>query len=291
MRNRLEDSRIGLYRPGMSSPFRRAQLTVGRDATLLDTLDHLRSAADRKSKHHFLFLGPRGIGKSHLLAIIEDRLAEEPRLASRMVVARFPEESIRTLSFADLLKQLVSILAERLADEPQWKDLYARLVQINDSNEVVDLVVPVLRRTNEANKRTIVVMIENLNELFSKQIRQDQQIGAIRKFFMDKNGCLLIGTAPMHFDAVTDVAQPFYDFFDTQVLQPFDKEQSVTLLKKTIALDGKGDTNAERDLSHVVMALHDMTGGNPRLMVMTCELIVREKIETAKEIEVEIIKN
>jgi hypothetical protein len=62
MRNRLEDSRIGLYRPGMSSPFRRAQLTVGRDAILLDTLDHLRSAADRKSKHHFLFLGPRGVG-------------------------------------------------------------------------------------------------------------------------------------------------------------------------------------------------------------------------------------
>ncbi len=43
MRNRSDDSRIGLYRPGMSSPFRRAQLTVGRDAILLDTLDHLRS--------------------------------------------------------------------------------------------------------------------------------------------------------------------------------------------------------------------------------------------------------
>ncbi len=289
MRNRSDDSRIGLYRPGMSSPFRREQLTVGREEILLDILDHLRSAADRKSKHHFLFLGPRGIGKSHLLAVIEDRLAEDPRLASRMVVARFPEESIRTLSFADLLKQLISILAVVLADEPQWKDLCVRLEQVQDSNEVVDLVVPLLRRTNEAKKRTIVVMVENLNELFSKQIRQDQQIGAIRKFFMDRNGCLLIGTAPMHFDAVTDVAQPFYDFFDTQLLQPFNKEQSVTLLHKTIALDGKSDTNAEKDLSHVVMALHDVTGGNPRLMVMTCELIVREKIETAKEILLRLV--
>ena len=283
MPNRSSDSRIGIYRPSMSSRFRREQLTVGRDALLLDTLDHLRSAADRKSKHHFLFLGPRGIGKSHLLAVIEDRIAADPRLATRLVVARFPEESVRTLSFADLLKQLVSILATNLTEEPLWKELSSKLEKIQDSNEVVDSVVPVLRRTNEEKKRTIVVMIENLNELFSKQIRQDQQIGAIRKFFMDKNGCSLIATAPMHFDAVTDVAQPFYDFFDTQTLRPFDKEQSVTLLNRTIELDGD-NTNAVKDLSHCVMALHDMTDGNPRLIVMTCELIVREGMESAKEI-------
>jgi DNA-binding MarR family transcriptional regulator/tetratricopeptide (TPR) repeat protein len=272
----------------MSSRFRREQLTVGRDAILLDTLDHLRSAADRKSKHHFLFLGPRGVGKSHLLAVIEDRIAADPRLATRLVVARFPEESVRTLSFADLLKQLVSILAINLTEEPHWKELSAKLEKIQDSNEVVDSVVPVLRRTNEAKKRTIVVMIENLNELFSKQIRQDQQIGAIRKFFMDKNGCLLIATAPMHFDAVTDVAQPFYDFFDTQTLQPFDKEQSVTLLHRTRELDGS-NTNAIKDLSHCMMALHDMTDGNPRLIVMTCELIVRDGIESAREILLRLV--
>jgi hypothetical protein len=272
----------------MSSRFRREQLTVGRDAILLDTLDHLRSAADRKSKHHFLFLGPRGVGKSHLLAVIEDRIAADPRLATRMVVARFPEESVRTLSFADLLKQLVSILASNLTEEPHWKELSAKLEKIQDSNQVVDSVVPVLRRTNEAKKRTIVVMIENLNELFSKQIRQDQQIGAIRKFFMDKNGCLLIATAPMHFDAVTDVAQPFYDFFDTQTLQPFDKEQSVTLLHRTRELDGS-NTNAIKDLSHCMMALHDMTDGNPRLIVMTCELIVRDGIESAREILLRLV--
>lgn len=288
MPNRSSDSRIGIYRPSMSSRFRREQLTVGRDAILLDTIDHLRSAADRKSKHHFLFLGPRGIGKSHLLAVIEDRIAADPRLATRLVVARFPEESVRTLSFADLLKQLVSILATNLAEEPLWKELSAKLEKIQDSNEVVDSVVPVLRRTNEAKKRTIVVMLENLNELFSKQIRQDQQIGAIRKFFMDKNGCSLVATAPMHFDAVTDVAQPFYDFFDTQTLRPFDKEQSVTLLNRTRELDGD-NTNAVKDLSHCVMALHDMTDGNPRLMVMTCELIVREGIESAREILLRLV--
>jgi tetratricopeptide (TPR) repeat protein len=288
MPNRSSDSRIGIYRPSMSSRFRREQLTVGRESILLDTLGHLRSAADRKSKHHFLFLGPRGIGKSHLLAVIEDRISADPRLATRLVVARFPEESVRTLSFADLLKQLVSILATNLTDEPLWRELSAKLEKIQDSNEVVDSVVPVLRRTNDAKKRTIVVMIENLNELFSKQIRQDQQISAIRKFFMDKNGCSLIATAPMHFDAVTDVAQPFYDFFDTQTLRPFDKEQSVTLLNRTRGLDGD-NTNAVKDLSHCVMALHDMTDGNPRLMVMTCELIVREGIESASEILLRLV--
>jgi len=94
---------------------------------LHDTLDHLRSAIERRSKHHFLFLGARGIGKTHLLSLIIDEIATDPRLARQMVVARFPEESLGTLSFPDFLLRLVSLLADQLADEPQWSELLTSL--------------------------------------------------------------------------------------------------------------------------------------------------------------------
>ena len=44
-----------------------------------------------------------------------------------------------------------------------------------------------------------------------------------------------------------------------------------------------------KEMSHCVMAIHDMTGGNPRLMVMTCEFIVLEGFDSAKEILLRLV--
>ena len=62
-------------------------------------------------------------------------------------------------------------------------------------------------------------MIENLGEVLSRQIRDGTDVAALRKFLMADNGCLLVATAPMHFDGITDIRQPFYDFFDIQMLE------------------------------------------------------------------------
>lgn len=191
--------RVGLYRSGGTAPEHRRQLTVGRASVLRDTIDHLRSGVDRKSKHHFLFLGPRGIGKTHLLSLFGDGIDDDPRLSLRMVVAKSPEESIGTLSFSDFLVWLVRLLADQVPDEKLWRDLHDLVSHKSDSTEIVDTLVPAIRNGNNSQKRTVVVLLENLNELFSKQMRKDKDIAALRKFFMDKNGCQLIATAPTYF--------------------------------------------------------------------------------------------
>ncbi|MEZ6087998.1 MAG: hypothetical protein R3C05_08235 [Pirellulaceae bacterium] len=239
----------GLYRTGSVSPQLRRQLTVGRDAVLRDTLDHIRSGLDRKSKHHFLFLGPRGIGKTHFLKLIEDGVAEDPRLVNRIVVARFPEESLGTLSFADFLVRLVRVVADSLPAEQSWEALY-KIVSANpDTDEVIDTVVPAIRKANNQDGRTILILLENLNEMFSANSEKRKTSGAMRKFFMDKNGCQLVATAPTYFDAVTDVAQPFYDFFDTQVLEALTKEHVVTLMQRHIDAFERGDDLDVRGVS------------------------------------------
>ena len=276
--------RSELYRSAVSTPGLRKQFTVGRDTILHDTLDHLRSAVDRRSKHHFLFLGPRGIGKTHLLSLVQDEIAADLRLATRIVVARFPEQSLGTLSFADFLLRLVSLLADQLPAEPPWRDLLASLSAKTDGSEVVDTVVPLLRSANHARSRTIVVMVEHLNELLSKQIRSSKDIAALRKFFMDNNGCLLMATAPMPFDAITDVGQPFYDFFDTQLLRPLDKEQTTTLLGRFVDWDQNGGSHDLEEAAPLAMAIHDLVEGNPRLIVMMCERAVHDGIRSAGDV-------
>ena len=217
---------FGLYRSTGVTAENRNRLTVGRDAILRDTMDHLRSGIDRASKHHFLFLGPRGIGKTHLLSLIEDGVADDPRLTGRIIVAKFPEESLGTLSFSDFLVRLVGAIADQLTTETFWSALHSSISVIADPSEVIDTVVPAIRKANASQKRTVLVLVENLNEMFSRQIRKDKDIGALRKFFMDKNGCQLIATASRHSDGRRA------DSTRSKAVRPNSPPSTATLLKR-----------------------------------------------------------
>ena len=103
------NSKIGLYRSGVTSPERLRHTSVAREHVLDNSVESLRGSVGRKSKHPLLFIGPRGIGKTHLLDCIEDTVQSDETLSASYVVVRFPEESNRTLSFADFLIGLCEI--------------------------------------------------------------------------------------------------------------------------------------------------------------------------------------
>lgn len=277
-------SYLGLYRAGMSTPEHRQHITVARHHLIEDAIDHLRRSMGRKSKHSFMFIGPRGSGKTHLLSLIEDQIAAHDDLAAHFVVARFPEESNRTLSFADFLLGLVEILRHQLPTEVVWGQLHEKLATESDDTIIVNSLVPALRMQNRERNRTVLVMLENLNEMFSKQMRKGTDVGAMRKFFMDDNGCQLIATAPVHFDAITSVSEPFFDFFDVQVVDLLDKNESIELVRRNLEWEQRTDLLASfSTLRPKIMALHDMTGGSPRLTLMLYELIVHDSVTEVRQ--------
>ena len=87
------NSNIGLYRSGVTSPERLRHTSVAREYLLDNAIESLRGSVGRKSKNHLLFIGPRGIGKTHLLSCIEDAVQSDETLSSSVVIVRFPEES------------------------------------------------------------------------------------------------------------------------------------------------------------------------------------------------------
>jgi tetratricopeptide (TPR) repeat protein len=268
----------------MTSPEHRKHITVAREQVLDDTLQTLRSNSRKRSKHHFLFIGPRGIGKTHLLSLIEDEIAADEELADQYVVARFPEESSRTLSFADFLLGLCEILKDVIPDEPIWEELYNQLQTEEDNATIVDSVVPIIRKENRRLKRTILITLENIHDVFTNQVRNRVDVAAFRKFLMGENRCLLIATAPMHFDGITDIDQPLYDFFDTQVLDNLSEQQTLDLIKLNLKWDQRADLLAEfATLRPRLLALYRMTGGSPRLIIMLYELIAHESIMSVQE--------
>ena len=273
------NTNIGLYRSGVTSPERLRRTSVGRQHLLDNAIESLRNSLGRKSKHHMLFVGPRGIGKTHLLSCIEDAVRSDKALSARAVVVRFPEESNRTRSFADFLIGLCRILKDVFEDEPIWSDLFADVETEEDNDTVVDTLVPAIREQNRRCNRTMLVMLENLGEIFTRQIRSKDDIASLRKFLMADNGCLLLATAPMHFDGITDIRQPFYDFFDIQILDNLSFEESVEVIRLNLQWDERKDIlDTFDDLRPRFQALYRMTGGNPRLTMMLYELIAQESV-------------
>ena len=277
-------SNIGLYRSGVTSPERLRKTTVARGHLLDNTLESLRGSVRRKSKNHLLFIGPRGIGKTHLLSCIEDAVQSDEALGKKIVVARFPEESNRTLSFADFLIGLCGILSEVLEDEPQWAEHFAVVQAEEDDARVTDRLVPAIRQENRRHGRTLLVMLENLGEVLSRQIRNRNDVASLRKFLMFDNGCLLVATAPMHFDGITDARQPFYDFFDIQILESLTFEETVEVIRRNLEWEERTDILANlEDLRPRLEALYRMTGRSPRLTMMLYELIAHESVTSVQE--------
>ena len=188
------------------------------------------------------------------------------------------------MSFADFLIGLCEILKDVVEDEPLWAELFARVQTEEDNARVVDILAPAIREQNRQHKRTLLVMLENLGEIFTRQIRDKNDLGSLRKFFMADNGCLLLATAPLHFDAITDVGQPFYDFFDTQILESLSFEETVEVIRLNLSWEKHEDILENFEgMRPRLQALYRMTGGNPRLTMMLYELIAHESITRVQD--------
>ena len=116
---------IGLYRSGITDEARMEETTVGREDMLVDLIDKIRSTHGKASHQHYVFVGPRGIGKTHFLSLVDYRIRRDPELAERVMVVRFPEEANRVGSFADFLLRVCEILSDLRGDP--WMSLYTRL--------------------------------------------------------------------------------------------------------------------------------------------------------------------
>lgn len=277
-------SHLGLYRAGLTGPEHRRYISVGRDVVFEDAIEILRLNKGKKPKHHQLFVGTRGIGKTHLLSLIEDEINRDPELSAAYRVVRFPEESHRTLSFADFLLGVCEVLRDTTTDEPVWQQLHDRLSTEENDSIIVDTLVPAIRQHRRDSGQALLVMLENLNQIFEEQIKSSRSIAAMRGFFMEDNGCLLIATAPLHFDAISDPKQPFYDFFDVQILDQLTDEQTIELIRRNLEWEKRDKILAGfPEMRPKLLALYRMTGGSPRLTLMLYELIAHETVTEIKK--------
>lgn len=238
---------------------------VARAHELGLVLEDLRGNIASPSCQHILVVGPRGRGKTMLLARIAAELRGDGDLADSLLLVRFMEESPEIFSLSDFWLETMFHLANevdrdaaelarelrdtRAALSPRWRE---QIIEAQARAAVLDAADRLGRR--------LVLIVENLQSLFRDA---DEEFGwQLREVLQTEPQIILLASATSRFRALEDVDEPFFEMFRVVELEPLDTEECGRLWQ---VVSGKPATRRE------VRPIQILTGGNPRLLVMVAE--------------------
>ena len=117
---------LSRFTPSLSEPKILEQIFVQRHEMARRLISLIRESALTATKHHTLLIGPRGIGKTHMVSLLHHHLDGEEDLKEHLAIAHLKEEEWGIDSFFELLRRILRALAE----EYPGVDLAARIEEL-----------------------------------------------------------------------------------------------------------------------------------------------------------------
>ncbi len=217
------------------------------------------------SKHHVLLVGPRGIGKSHLVSLIYHRLLHKPELKDRLAIAYLREDEWGVTSFLDLL---IRILREFNVSTREFQNLNVEAAE--------EKAWRTLRDTLEG--KTLFVILENLENILWSMGEEEQR--KWRACVQNNLIWSLLTTTPSLSEDISNHAAPFYGFFEIQPLEGLSVDDAVTLMQRLSESQGRSDI-ADYVSSPAgrarVRAVQHLANGNHRVFVIFYDFLAHDK--------------
>jgi tetratricopeptide (TPR) repeat protein len=237
-----------------------------------------------------LLVGPRGIGKTHILALIAryvtGRLPPRQEWSARSKnwqCALFTEEEYAGQnSLPNFLLALFGKLREALPAEPSW--LLPPNLAHGPDQSVIDCCFERLQAFHRDGDRYVLVLIDNLQKVL-EQWPQAEHL-KLRSFVSHNRLLVILGSAPSVFQEIQGQNAAFHDFFEIRILPELTNEQMLELVGRYFEEDGRRVEfeSRRKELSRKLPAIELLTGGNPRLVLFLYEIAARSAfldIETA----------
>jgi tetratricopeptide (TPR) repeat protein len=252
------------------------KLFIGRGNLLESLLKELENAAKKKTPRFYLVVGPRGIGKSHLLVLLYYELKD--KLGSLLIPVKLAEEEYSVFRASDLF---LRILEEQSEDTSE-------ILSLKEEDEILRTVLDKLKEISKKNGKQYVIFIENLHELF-RQL-ETQELQKLRAIFQKYDFFSVVATSPMIFPAISDHEEPFFNFFDLKHLREFSLPEIIELIKKIAEVEN--NTKFLEEFNRHEPKIHGMahlTGGSPRLVILLYEMITKGEIENIEKVFLKMI--
>jgi len=269
-----EQSYLSYFTPSQMSAEMLESILVKRQNLAARLVERTKQSVLTPTKHQTLLLGPRGMGKSYLVALVYHRVKALPELADKIAIAYFAEEEWSITSLTDLLLVILKALEREYGGlQKRLEALYClpiRDIETAAGNLIREFV----------GERTLFLLVENLNEIFRGLGEQGEW--AFRSFISERPFVTILATSPSLFAGVTEHDSAFYGFFQNIYLEELTAEEATELLEKVakrrddtaLAAFLKTPTARER-----VQAVHDLAGGHPRIYLLFAHLLTQETLD------------
>ena len=218
------------YSPGNMDRESLEALFVGRHDVMEDVLLRVTASMRSPEKHYILLVGPRGSGKTHLLALAHHRLmdrVEAGGVRDGVAVALLKEEEWGVASFLDLVVRIMRALADQAPDlDAEIAAIYERFSK--DPANAEGFAVERLREHTRG--KTLLLLCENLVDLFHGLGEEGQK--RWRALIQEDGNWIIVASTPALFAAVTLQDNPFYGFFTIRQLTKIDLDTGIELLAR-----------------------------------------------------------
>ena len=283
---------IRFQTPSQMEPESLEAIFVQREPLAERLVDKIVESAKTASKHHALLVGPRGIGKTHLVSLVYNRvynrvLAQE-QARGRLAIAWLREDAYSVASYAHLLLAILKALreAENGFDEDMALDqLYGAEEGLREARAEEMLLTA-------AGERTLLLITENLEDTFEAIGSEGQ--AKLRALIQNHPRFTILATTQSLFGGVQLRTSPFYGFFEIHHLDRFSFEKALEMLRKIAEF--KGDSGLANLLRTPtgrarVRAIDHLAAGSPRIYVILSEFLRAESIEELVEPVLKMIEN
>ncbi|MGA2260829.1 MAG: tetratricopeptide repeat protein [Acidobacteriota bacterium] len=278
------------FSPWLANPEQLSRTLVGNEEIIRDFLARLAAMDTGSSANHQLLVGPRGIGKTHLLCLTGHYVSRRLPVpedwafpASGWICILFTEEEYAGQnSLANFLLTLFEKLGEAIPGESLLclpSDLAGKPDKV-----VVECCFETLHRFHEKIGKRLLILVDNLQKVLQQWTPEEHH--QLRKFLSVRRFVVILGSAPSVFREVLDQKAALHDFFEIRILSELTSNQVMELLARRFREDQRVDEfNSRREeLARKVSAIEVLTGGNPRLVLFLYQIATGStfwEIETA----------
>ena len=274
----LSETSIPYFTPSLMSFKELNSIYVEREVTVQEILTFIHDRIGgilKIPEHHILFIGPRGVGKTHLISLIYHYVDKE--LRNHLFIAWLREEEYGIVSFLELLIRIFRVLINEYEDK--YNDLEKEVEKL--------YVIPIKEAEEQAKKlldgflkkHSLLLLIENLDELFARLEDKEQQ-KLYTYLESNPSSFIILATAKRRFDAIKE-GSLFDGFFKINELNNFTIEEAVLLVKKIAEF-----RSDEKLVSFIltpqgnsrIHAIYALAGGNPRIYVILSQFLTFDSL-------------
>ncbi len=181
------------------------------------------AGAKGESRHHVLLVGSRGIGKSHLVALVYHRLRSRPELNGKLEIAWLAEDDWGIASYLDLLLNILVSLGVNTKEirQPNAEALASEILG------------------ERIQGKTLLLLVENLDSILRNIGDAGQK--KWRALIQNTGYWSIMATATALSEEIHRQASPFYGFFELHHLKGLSDDEGIHMLQALAKAQGKDE--------------------------------------------------